>query len=197
MVAGTLVAALIAAAAFVGGLYVATMGTPGTDSPEAGFARDMSSHHAQAIEMSWETYGKATRPEVKIMAVDIATSQQYEIGMMETWLREWGVPLNSGQPQMAWMPGNTGELTADGLMPGMATAEEKARLRAAQGPEVDILFCQLMLRHHLGGIHMIDGILAVSHDETVRDAAQRMRNTQSKEIGLMEQLLAELGAPTR
>ena len=35
-----------------GGMLIPRLGTPGDDSAEAGFLRDMSTHHAQAVEMS-------------------------------------------------------------------------------------------------------------------------------------------------
>ena len=56
-----LVAVAVAALAFAIGRF-STFGAgaagalPGTDSPEAGFARDMQVHHAQAVEMAMDIY---------------------------------------------------------------------------------------------------------------------------------------------
>ncbi len=61
-------------------------------------------------------------------------------------------------------------------MPGMATREEIAKLKAAKGTDVDILFLQYMLRHHLGGIHMVDGVLAENPTREVKDLAETMKN---------------------
>ena len=41
--------------------------TPGDTSPEAGFARDMSAHHAQAVELGMIAYQKGTDPEVRTL----------------------------------------------------------------------------------------------------------------------------------
>ncbi len=69
---------------YLAGLLTPSLRTPGDTSPEAGFARDMSTHHAQAVEMAMIAWQKVTDPEVKKLAYDIATGQQAQIGVMST-----------------------------------------------------------------------------------------------------------------
>ena len=176
---------------FAAGLLAPTLTRPGDDSPEAGFARDMSTHHAQAVEMSVLAQEKATDPRVRSLAVDIALTQQAQIGMMQTWLREWQLDPNGSQPRMAWMSGGE-HMVENGLMPGMATDEERERLRNASGRDFDVLFLELMLKHHIGGIHMAEGVLELSDDPEVRRLAQAMVNGQKKETTLIQDLLSEL-----
>jgi uncharacterized protein (DUF305 family) len=194
LLVGVVTAAFALTIGYAGGVLSTRLSTPDDGSAEAGFARDMSAHHAQAVEMALIAYPKATNPEVRTMAYDIATSQEYQIGVMQTWLSTWRLSPTSSRPAMAWMPAGSKELSPDGLMPGMATTAELAQLRAATGKDVDIQFCQLMLRHHLGGIHMIDGLLEMSGNDEVRAAAQGMRNAQSNDVAIMQRMLGELGA---
>ncbi|GAB99564.1 hypothetical protein GONAM_10_00350 [Gordonia namibiensis NBRC 108229] len=81
-------------------------------------------------------------------------------------------------------------------MPGMATSAEMERFRAMRGPEVDTTFLQLMLRHHEGGLHMME--YAANPDNVsqpyVRDLASAMERTQDKEIGIIKAMLAERNA---
>ena len=191
---GVLAAALVFAVGYATSSLVRQASTPGTDSVEAGFARDMSTHHAQAVEMALIAYPKVTRTEVRTIAYDVATSQEYQIGQMNTWLVDWHLSPNSGRPPMAWMPNGTKELSPAGLMPGIATNAQLDQLKSATGKQADILFLQLMIRHHLGGIHMIDGLLAKSHDAQVRTAAEGMRANQSSDVDAMQKLLSDLGA---
>jgi uncharacterized protein (DUF305 family) len=188
---GAVVALLIGYGA---GLLTPRFTAPGDNSPEAGFARDMSTHHAQAVEMGMVAYQKATNDDVRQMGYDIATTQQAQIGMMSVWLKDWHLEPTGSRPKMAWMPNGSQELSPDGLMPGMATDDQLTQLHNATGKDVDILFCQLMLRHHLGGIHMIDGILQESHNKTVTDLAQTMKNNQQADVAMLQQLLTDLGA---
>ena len=54
------------------------------------------------------------------------------------------------------MPGHGHAAAGAGepLMHGMATDEEMRRLRDARGAEAEVLFLQLMIRHHEGGVVM-------------------------------------------
>jgi uncharacterized protein (DUF305 family) len=81
-----------------------------------------------------------------------------------------------------------------GLMPGMATQEEMDQLGAAKGEAAEILFLQLMIRHHQGGVEMAR--YAVEHAEVaqVRDLAQTMVTAQTYEIDVMNDMLVERGA---
>ncbi|MFB9235432.1 DUF305 domain-containing protein [Plantactinospora siamensis] len=178
---------------YAGGWLTPRLTQPGDGSAEAGFARDMSAHHAQAVEMGMIAFQNAVSPDVRTMGGDIATGQQAQIGIMQTWLKDWRLEPTGSQPVMAWMPDGAAAVK-DGLMPGMATPEQMAQLRAAKGRQVDILFCQLMINHHLGGIHMVDAILAKTHDKQVIDVAQAMKTTQQADINNLTDLLAKAKA---
>lgn len=177
---------------YAGGLLTPRLTRPGDASVEAGFARDMSTHHGQAVEMGLIAFQRASDPEVRSIGGDIALGQQGELGTMQTWLRSWGLDPTGSQPPMAWMPDGT-ESVRDGLMPGMATPQEMAALRAAQGADVDVQFLKLMINHHIGGIHMIDGILGASDEADVVRLAQTMKNTQQTDLTNLRNALERLG----
>jgi uncharacterized protein (DUF305 family) len=167
---------------YAGGLLTPRLTRPGDTSAEAGFARDMITHHSQAVEMGLIAFQRGTDDEVRNIGGDIATAQQGEIGAMHTWLRSWELDPTGSQPRMAWMPRGMATVR-DGLMPGMASPEQMAKLRSAPaGRELDLLFLQLMIDHHLGGIHMIDGVLDVTGVDDVARTARTMKNTQQTEL---------------
>lgn len=178
---------------YLAGLLTPSLRAPGNDSAEAGFARDMTVHHGQAVEMGMIAYQKATDPEVREVAYDIVTNQQGQVGIMARWLEEWRLSPSSSRPRMAWMPEGSAALQ-DGRMPGMATNAELDRLRAATGQQADVLFVQYMLRHHIGGIHMVDGLLKQSDRPEVVQLATVMKNGQQAEVGMFRNLLEKLNA---
>jgi uncharacterized protein (DUF305 family) len=192
IIAGALAAVFLLAIGFGAGLLTRP-GTPGDDSAEAGFARDMSTHHAQAVEMGMIAYQKASLPEVRTLGGDIALTQKGQIGVMSTWLKDWGLDVNTSRAPMSWMPNGQAELV-NNLMPGMATRDEVKKLENATGKQVDILFCQYMLRHHLGGIHMVDDVLAQHPRPEVAELAQTMKQNQTAEVSVLRTLLTQLGA---
>jgi len=191
---GALVAVFALVAGYLGGLITSRNDHPGDNSPEAGFARDMSTHHSQAVEMAMVAWQRSTDPEIQQLAYDIATVQSNQIGIMQTWLKDWGLSPTSTRPKMAWMPDGATELQPDGLMPGMATTDQIDQLRHLSGSAVDVLFCQLMLRHHLGGIHMAETIVKLSHEKQVTDLATTMMNNQQFEVTNLRAKLDKLGA---
>jgi uncharacterized protein (DUF305 family) len=176
---------------------------PATTSPEAGFARDMQVHHAQAIEMAMEIYRKTDDPELRVLAYDIATGQASQRGEMYDWLVKWGLS-QSGEPMMSWMSGSdAGHAHGGGDEPmtdeeaqeamGMASADEIAALEAATGQEADCLFLELMIRHHEGAIPMAEALLELGSDPRALQVAQAIKDGQTAEIDAMESMQARLG----
>jgi uncharacterized protein (DUF305 family) len=178
-----------------GGLIVPRFTHPGNDSVEAGFLRDMSSHHAQAVEMAMIAHAGATDQEVSVLAADIALTQHGQINIMQTWLRTWHDDVNGSAPPMAWMPGSAGSVV-NGLMPGMATPQQMAQLRAAQGKALEVQFLTLMRAHHLGGVHMAQEIVKLSDNSDVTGLAQTMVNGQQVELAAIQSMLARLQGTT-
>ena len=50
-----------------------------------------------------------------------------------------------------------------------------------------------MRQHHLGGIHMIQGILDAGGDDDVLKVAQIMKNTQQTDLTNLQNTLKRLG----
>lgn len=189
----------------VGYLIGRPASAPADDSPEAGFARDMQVHHAQAVEMSLIVREKSNDPGLRAMAYDVITSQQQQIGQMYAWLDSWGLLQTSSRAPMAWMsrmqhPGMAGmpsgsmNMLPDGRMPGMASAADLARLRAARGQSAEVLWLRLMIPHHEAGIMMAEAAIQKSSDPQVVKLASAIRTAQLAEIDQMRQLLGDRGA---
>jgi len=167
---------------------------PADDSAEAGFARDMATHHAQASEMSFVVRDLSTDPRLRALAYDIIVTQTAQRGVFMGWLQQWGLSQASTVPRMSWMAGHNHAMTAaGGLMPGMASAAELERLRGATGKDSEKLFLQLMIRHHEGGVLMARALLTRSTRDEVIAIAKHIDEGQTAEIALMKELLAERG----
>ena len=200
-----LLAVLVAVGALFGagvlGHTLAGGSTPGENSAEAGFARDMQAHHLQAVEMASIIHGKADDETLRTVAYDMLTTQLHQVGQMFAWLDTWGLSPTGSEAPMAWMSRVDGHdhgegpggqmLLEEGRIPGMATEEELARLRAATGVEAETLFLELMIDHHTGGLPMAEAVLAASDRPEVVRMARGMIRAQASEIELMESLLAE------
>jgi uncharacterized protein (DUF305 family) len=195
-----LVAVLVVAALTVAGTVGWLVGNsdnsgtspPAESSVDAGFARDMSTHHTQAVDMAGYTRDNTDDPSIQILARDIETQQYFQLGEMQGWLDNWGLSRTSALATMSWMAGHS-HLEPDGLMPGMATPAELDKLETLTGKPLDIYFLQLMIRHHQGGLPMAQYAAEQATEPYVRNLAQKMAQAQSNEIVQMEQMLRQLG----
>jgi uncharacterized protein (DUF305 family) len=81
-------------------------------------------------------------------------------------------------------------VTPGATMPGLATAEQLAELKAASGVEAERVFLTLMIAHHQGGVEMAQAVLARSDNRVVVDLATSIVQAQTSEITVMQEMLA-------
>ncbi|ROO88973.1 uncharacterized protein (DUF305 family) [Actinocorallia herbida] len=181
------------------GAFVAAPDRPVETSAEAGFSRDMTIHHTQAVEMALIIRDGTDDPTLRTIALDMLLTQQNQIGRMQDWLIQWDLPLTGARRPMEWMAGHHGgAAVADATtMPGMASQEDLAKLRAAKGRDAEVLFLTLMIAHHEGGVAMAEAVLPLADDEHVRSLAASIVRSQTAEIKVLTDLLDERGGSSR
>ncbi len=201
------VAVLVLLALLVGTAVGATLvarpdaATPSDRSVDAGFARDMQAHHAQAVELAVLVRDRSDDETLRAIALDILTIQQQQIGQMAAWLRLWGLPAASPEGPMAWMaedaghahtPGTGGRLSA---MPGWVQTADMAALRDADGTDAERLFLSLMIDHHVGGVDMARYAAEHARHPEVTRLAQGIVDSQTREQVVLQDLLDARGGP--
>lgn len=200
---------VVAIAAFsIGRLSTLADPTPADTSAEAGFARDMQVHHLQGVELAMIVRDATDDPEVRLLGYDIATTQAQQAGQMYGWLSEWGLSQAGSEPSMTWMTrpsvdgaaghgahsddaGDEGAHTPGAPMPGLATPAQVEELRSLSGVEAERRFLELMIVHHQGAVDMADAVLDRSSNDVVVALARSIVDSQTSEIALMTELLAE------
>lgn len=115
------------------------------------FMQGMIGHHAQALEMTELLRTRTNSDDMRKLALRIELSQSDEIHMMKDWLTARGEALPDPHAHHAH---------GAGLMPGMLTQEEMARLAAASGAGFDRLFLEYMIKHHDGALIMVRELFA-------------------------------------
>jgi uncharacterized protein (DUF305 family) len=184
---GALIAVVILAGAWF--LYQAWPKPPGDESADVNFLRDMVVHHDQAVTMGLIIRDRTEDQSLHDLATDIVLTQMSQVGMMRGWIDRWDYTLVSKNPHMEWM-GHP----VDGLMPGMATPAEIEQLRTLPVTEAEILFCQLMIRHHAAGIEMAQAALDRVDDDETRRLAESIMAGQFAEVQALQEDLVERGA---
>jgi uncharacterized protein (DUF305 family) len=182
---------------------VVTMGRPGEASTSAPittagkgvtlpyapgdvkFISGMITHHAQAIEMVNLLKSRTDSESMRMMALRIEVSQNDEIAWMRRWLDERKQPQPSEHAHH--MPG--------GMMPGMLTDADMAKLAAAKGPAFDRLFLEGMIKHHMGALIMVEELFnspGSAQQADMFDFASHVDSDQRMEISRMTQMLKDM-----
>ena len=170
---------------------------------DAGFARSMLLHHAQAIQMSM-MMREAASQDIQALAQSITIKQTREMGVMEGWLTVWNEPVMVAGPPMAWVEEARNVRHLDdklfqarckaegGAMAGVATPEQLEQLKNATGTEKEILFLELMLAHHRAALPMAWFASRNGESSLVKALATSMIRDQGMEIGWIQMKLQQL-----
>jgi uncharacterized protein (DUF305 family) len=150
------------------------------------FMQEMIGHHAQALEMTALIPSRTSREEMKQLGKRIEISQEDEIKMMQTWLKDRGQPAPDVHAHHAH---------GAKLMPGMLTPEEMKRLSDANGVEFDRLFLEGMIKHHEGALIMVKDLFdnnGAGQESEVFAFVSDVEADQQMEIDRMYAMLKEL-----
>lgn len=188
--------------AYQGGSLADLEGAAYTEADVA-FMQGMIHHHAQALEMTALIPDRTTTPAIHQMALRMEISQGDEIAIMERWLRDRGLDVPEWRPSAAGEHmGHAGMDHAamghdmdEGMMPGMLTPEQMARLEAVEGRAFDRLFLELMIQHHEGALAMVRDLYnspGAAQESIVYHFASEVDADQDIEIRRMRQILDTL-----
>jgi uncharacterized protein (DUF305 family) len=157
---------------------------PLENSPEVIFARDMRSHHMQAVDMATRVRDVTKDELLRLMATDMLLTQQNELGQMQAWLNAWGLPLTGRDPPM----------NGAGEKMGLASRAEVSSLSVLAVRQAEIKFLQLMIRHHQGGVMMAENLLKEPAREIAKILASGIVRNQKVEIDAMRSFLKKRNA---
>jgi uncharacterized protein (DUF305 family) len=158
-----------------------SVGQPANEA-DVRFMQKMIPHHQQALEMTALVKDRASSEQLRSLAERIDAAQGPEISAMQSWLRDKGrSTAGSGH-------GHAGHGAAE-QMPGMATPEQMAKLKAASGKDFERLFLELMIAHHRGALAMASEALKSGADVIARRTAMDVSMSQSAEIRRMQDML--------
>jgi uncharacterized protein (DUF305 family) len=146
---------------------------------DVSFAQDMIAHHQQAVDMADLAATRAANAQTKTLAAQIKAAQQPEIATMTGWLTAWGRPTVPAG-------GHGGH-----SMPGMMTAQDMDKLKAASGAAFDRQFAQMMIDHHTGAIEMARKVRKDGSNAEVKKLAADIEKSQQAEIESLRKLLGQ------
>ena len=139
---------------------------------EINFLTGMIDHHHMAVMMAEVCQQKAVHEQLESLCDDIVASQSQEIEMMQSWLQDWyGIGY---EPEMK---------------PGDMKMME--RLEALPPQEFEVMFMEMMIRHHQKAIREAEKCLDKAFHPELHRLCRSIIETQSAEIDQMEAWLCE------
>jgi len=139
---------------------------------ERAFIEGMIPHHQEAVDTANEVIARGgTTPEIKSLVENIVIAQETEIADMKQWYLDW-----------------YGEVYVDNgaYMPMMR------ELGNLSGSELDRVFLEDMIGHHMGAIMMAQSVQPYIEHEEISELTKAIAITQSAEITEMKQMLETL-----
>ena len=146
--------------------------TAGLADAEVAFLQSMLPHHKQATEMAQLASERSEREELRTFADKIIADQSAEIDQMTSLLEAAGEDVDGDQGM-----GGGSEAMSDADM---------AELEAASGDEFDLMFLDMMTRHHEAAIEMAEKVLEEEPSPSVTTLASTIIEAQNAEIAQMD-----------
>jgi uncharacterized protein (DUF305 family) len=139
---------------------------------EREFIDGMIPHHQEAVDTAREVIARGgSTPEIKQLAQNIVVAQEKEIAEMKVWYETW-----YKEPYK-----DNGKYSS--MMRELATLS---------GKELDRVFLEDMIMHHMGAIMMARSVQPYIEHPEMEKLTQAVVTTQSTEIGEMRQMLKGL-----
>ncbi len=140
---------------------------------EREFLVGMIPHHQEAVDTAKEVIERGgSTPEIKTLAENIIIAQETEIAAMKQWYMDWYGEVYEEKPE--------------DYKPMMRELAELA------GAELDAVFLQDMIMHHMGAIMMAKSVQPYIEHPEITDLTAAIMTTQAIEIELMQKLLQTL-----
>ena len=154
------------------------------NSADADFVMMMIPHHFQALVLSGLVEDGGSDAEVRALAERIEVEQHGEILMMQGWQGSNGLEVTNAEEAYQEMLQDPEMVEAM----GMATPAELEDLSSARGTAADVLFLQLMIKHHQGAINMLLDVITNGSDPQMQEWALDMLSVQTVQVDMMQQM---------
>jgi uncharacterized protein (DUF305 family) len=135
---------------------------------DVAFVQMMIPDHQMTAEMAEMAEKKADSKDLKTLAAQMRKEQPAAVATLQGWLKAWGKPASS---DMAGMD-----------MPGAMSDKDMDMLDSMSGMEFDMMFAEMMIKHHEGSMQMARDEQANGASTEVKAMAADMLEQQQAEV---------------
>lgn len=141
---------------------------------DVAFAQMMIPDHQMTAKMAEMAQEKAKTRELKSLAGQMLEGQSEVVSTLQGWLKAWDKPASS---DMAGME-----------MPGAMSDKDMDMLKSMNGMEFDMMFADMMVKHHEGSIKMAKDEQAKGASAEAKALAADMVKAQQAEVAKLKKI---------
>jgi uncharacterized protein (DUF305 family) len=141
---------------------------------DVAFAQMMIPDHQMTAKMAQLAKQKASGKELKSLAGQMLEGQQENVTILQGWLKTWGKPASADMAGMS--------------MPGAMSDKDMTMLKSMKGMNFDMMFAQMMVKHHEGSIQMAKDEQAKGASKEAKAMAASMIETEQAEVEQLRKL---------
>ena len=158
-------------------------GMPGTSSSsdsaafnesDVAFAQMMISDHRMVKKMAALAQKKANSGDLRSLAAQMRNGQSAAIDTATGWLKDWGKPVSADMAGMT--------------MPGAMTAKDMDKLATTSGMQFDMMFAQMMVKHHEGSLQIARAEQAEGRSREAKAMAADMVDTLTAQVAKLRSI---------
>lgn len=146
----------------------ASQGSASWNKTDVAFVQMMIPDHQMVAKMDALAAQNAASSKLKTLAAQMQDGQAQTADKLQGWLQAWG---QTASGQMAGM-----------TMPGAMTQKDMDMLKSMKGMNFDMMFAQMMIKHHEGSVQMARDEQAKGASQEAKAMAADMVTTQEKQI---------------
>ena len=146
--------------------------TASFNDADVAFAQMMIPDHQMTEKMATVAQKKASSKDLKELAGQMIEGQSETVVTLQGWLKDWGKPTTA---DMAGMQ-----------MPGAMTDKDMDVLESMSGMEFDMMFAEMMIKHHEGSMQMARDEQAKGASPEAKAMAADMLQQQQAQVKVLQ-----------
>lgn len=148
----------------------------GFNQADVAFAQMMIPDHQMVAAMAALAEKKASSSDLKSLAAQMAKDNTASAATLQGWLKQWGKPAAGDMAGMT--------------MPGAMTSKDMDMLTSMSGMQFDMMFAQMMVKHHQGSLQM-------ARDEAAKGASAEAKAMATDMVSTLSAQAKKLQAVTK
>jgi len=141
-------------------------GSASFNGTDVAFAQMMIPDHQMVAKMAKLAAGKASSAALKTLATQLQKGQPQTVDMLQSMLKTWGKSSD----------------TTGMTMPGAMTEQDMTMLKSMKGMNFDMMFAQIMIKHHEASIKMAQDEQTKGANADAKAMAGEMMTTQKAQV---------------